>query len=203
MYRYLRQEVGDVVSDTTPRRFCDDSVANMTWLESHGVQFSGELFPHKTAYPVDGCSLYCSGNETDLRDSQDSEPAAWGHIPDGIAKLSAMGPAFFKPMAKAVAALAPIFFRQCRVQRLIVGPAGEVKGVELADFRGNRWAAFRHRIWSRLGTTGDDGSGVELGRSFGGKLVHMDRASGWRFISPPADWPKAILGQPIGSPLYQ
>ncbi len=69
----------------------------------------------------------------------------------------------------------------------------------------------------RLGTTGDDGSGILLGASAGGRLDRMGHASAWRFINPPASWPKAILinrkgeryvneacyGATIGAPMFE
>ncbi|MPY78092.1 MAG: FAD-binding protein [Actinophytocola sp.] len=41
-----------------------------------------------------------------------------------------------------------------------------------------------------LGTAGDDGSGIEMGRAAGGDVAHLDRVSAWRFITPPS----AFLG---------
>jgi 3-oxo-5alpha-steroid 4-dehydrogenase len=38
----------------------------------------------------------------------------------------------------------------------------------------------------RLGTPGDDGSGIRLGVDAGGSAAHLDRVSIWRFLSPPA-----------------
>ncbi|GAA2687493.1 23S rRNA methyltransferase [Actinoplanes palleronii] len=38
----------------------------------------------------------------------------------------------------------------------------------------------------RLGTPGDDGSGIRLGVAAGGSTAHLDRVSVWRFLSPPA-----------------
>ncbi|MGB0920412.1 MAG: FAD-binding protein [Alphaproteobacteria bacterium] len=69
----------------------------------------------------------------------------------------------------------------------------------------------------RLGTTGDDGSGIALGDSAGGALDRMDHCSAWRFINPPANFPKAILvnrqgeryvdetmyGASIGEPMFK
>ncbi|WP_433363926.1 FAD-binding protein [Actinoplanes sp. CA-142083] len=42
----------------------------------------------------------------------------------------------------------------------------------------------------RLGTPGDDGSGIRLGVSAGAGTAHLDRVSIWRFITPPS----AMLG---------
>ena len=39
MFDYLRREVKGVVSDATLRRFCEDSVGNLAWLEAQGVRF--------------------------------------------------------------------------------------------------------------------------------------------------------------------
>jgi 3-oxo-5alpha-steroid 4-dehydrogenase len=42
----------------------------------------------------------------------------------------------------------------------------------------------------RLGTAGDDGSGIRLGVEAGGATGHLDRVTLWRFLTPPA----AMLG---------
>jgi 3-oxo-5alpha-steroid 4-dehydrogenase len=44
-----------------------------------------------------------------------------------------------------------------------------------------------------LGTLGDDGSGIELGRSVGGATGQMDRCAAWRFIKPPVSCTHGIL----------
>ncbi len=40
---------------------------------------------------------------------------------------------------------------------------------------------------------GDNGSGIRLGQSVGGLATLMERVSSWRFINPPAQWPKGAL----------
>jgi 3-oxo-5alpha-steroid 4-dehydrogenase len=44
-----------------------------------------------------------------------------------------------------------------------------------------------------LGTAGDDGMGIRLGQSVGGKLQHMHRASAWRFLYPPNALAEGVL----------
>jgi 3-oxo-5alpha-steroid 4-dehydrogenase len=44
-----------------------------------------------------------------------------------------------------------------------------------------------------LGTHGDDGAGILLGRSVGAKLDYMHRASAWRFLYPPNAFAKGML----------
>jgi len=77
--------------------------------------------------------------------------------------------------------------------------------------------APKYRRTLRLGTTGDDGSGIWLGQSVGGALHLMEHASAWRFINPPATWPKTALingrgeryvdetlyGASIGAPMFE
>lgn len=43
------------------------------------------------------------------------------------------------------------------------------------------------------GTLGDNGSGIMLGVSAGGKTALMERVSAWRFLSPPRAWGQAML----------
>lgn len=50
-----------------------------------------------------------------------------------------------------------------------------------------------------LGTLGDDGSGIGLGRSVGAATKYLDRASAWRFFTPPSELAKGVLLGPDGS----
>jgi 3-oxo-5alpha-steroid 4-dehydrogenase len=44
-----------------------------------------------------------------------------------------------------------------------------------------------------LGTAGDNGLGIRLGQSVGGKLDQMHRASAWRFLYPPHAFAQGVL----------
>lgn len=44
-----------------------------------------------------------------------------------------------------------------------------------------------------LGTLGDDGSGIRMGQLAGGATRHLDRASAWRFFTPPSALAKGML----------
>jgi 3-oxo-5alpha-steroid 4-dehydrogenase len=46
--------------------------------------------------------------------------------------------------------------------------------------------APEYRGGLRLGTPGDDGSGIRLGVAAGARTAHLDRVSIWRFLSPPS-----------------
>jgi 3-oxo-5alpha-steroid 4-dehydrogenase len=49
-----------------------------------------------------------------------------------------------------------------------------------------------------LGTLGDDGSGIRMGQSVGGATRYMDRASAWRFYTPPSALASGVLLGPDG-----
>lgn len=83
MYRYLKLEVGEAVSDSTLRRFCNESPGNIAWLEEAGVPFEASLCPFKTSYPTDDYYLYFSGNELVLRYEAQAKPAPRGHRAKG------------------------------------------------------------------------------------------------------------------------
>lgn len=48
------------------------------------------------------------------------------------------------------------------------------------------------RAW-RLGTTGCNGSGIQLGQSVGADCSHMEQVSAWRFINPPFAWARGMV----------
>ncbi|MEV6345363.1 FAD-binding protein [Actinoplanes sp. NPDC051851] len=50
-----------------------------------------------------------------------------------------------------------------------------------------------HRGVLRLGTPGDDGSGIRLGVAAGGATRLMDRVSLWRFLTPPSALAEGVL----------
>jgi 3-oxo-5alpha-steroid 4-dehydrogenase len=49
-----------------------------------------------------------------------------------------------------------------------------------------------------LGTLGDDGSGIRMGQAAGGATRYLDRASAWRFYTPPSALAKGVLLGPDG-----
>lgn len=52
-----------------------------------------------------------------------------------------------------------------------------------------------------LGTIADDGSGIKLGMSVGGRTDLLDRISAWKFLYPPASFCKACSVRPDGERL--
>ena len=53
--------------------------------------------------------------------------------------------------------------------------------------------APRYRKGMRVGTIGDNGSGIRLGQSVGGAVAKMENVSAWRFLNPPEAFARGIL----------
>jgi 3-oxo-5alpha-steroid 4-dehydrogenase len=163
MADYLRLEVGGLVSDDTVRRFCEDSLETLAFLEQHGVNFSGPVAPKKTSYPADQYYLYYSDNSTVPAYIGKHPPAERGHrtkSPDkvpgaipiegkkphgGFSEGADVGWYLMASIKQAVARNQGItVMRQTRASRLIVDDNG-VCGVEGMVLGGaaaklHRWA---------------------------------------------------------------
>ena len=143
MFRYLRLESGDSVGDDTLRRFCNDSVALIEWLESLGCNFDSSAPPPKTSYPKDGIYLYYSGNEGVPEYAAESKPAPRGHRTRG-SWLS--GKAMYEFLKARVQALGVQTLTQSAVRRLITDArSGAVLGAEVWQLEPGSAAAAQHQ----------------------------------------------------------
>ena len=140
LYKYLKLETQGVVKDETLRKFCNNSGANLEWLESQGVRFGGPVYEKKTVYPPDGYYLYYSGNEQ-LRDySRVAKPAPRGH--------RAVGPGFFcgqyifTALCNSAQRAGVRLLPHSPVTRLVLDHQGMVVGVEVNHLPPDS-AAFR------------------------------------------------------------
>ncbi len=255
MYRYLKLEVGDCVSDATLRRFCEESRANIAWLEEAGVPFEASLCPFKTSYPTDDYYLYFSGNEQVSWYRAEAKPAPRGHRAKGP---GISGLALFRGLENATQAQGIVLRTQTQVQSLVFSQTGRIIGVEGRSLpSGSRWASIHGRLsrinakaatyapplakqltailerimdchtrpyrlrahkgvilaaggfaFNRemlaehaplylrclpLGTAGDDGAGIRLGKSAGGATARMERVSAWSFYVPPEVLMQGVL----------
>ncbi|MCE7001318.1 FAD-binding protein [Kibdelosporangium philippinense] len=142
MLRYLKLEVGDVVSEETLRKFVDSSVDMIAWLEKQGVPFDASLCPYKTSYPSNKHYLYYSGSESagGFRDA--APPAARGHRTKG---KGTSGKVFFARLAEAARAGARV--RTQTFAQHLISSNGRVVGVSCTELSG--WAARRHRVYAK------------------------------------------------------
>ncbi|MGH1370912.1 MAG: FAD-binding protein [Cellvibrionaceae bacterium] len=149
MYAYLHEEIQGAVSDTTLRRFCENSVANLEWLESFGAQYDATVYDEKGSYPPEGHFLYYSGNELSRPFCDKAKPSRRGHRTVG---KGLTGKDLMEVLQNAVIRHKNIDVRNhCEVQRLIVDKNNQVLGVEYLQAptdaavrrimnRRNRWA---------------------------------------------------------------
>lgn len=132
MFRYLRREVGDAVDETTLRSFCNQSVASIEWLETHGVRFSGTMVPYKTSYPTGEYHLHYSGNEKANPWASLAKPAPRGHrtVGQGLPGMEMTGASLWQSLFDSAVGLGVGFIPASRVHRLLVDDRGKVQGVQ-------------------------------------------------------------------------
>jgi len=153
MYRYLSMETKGVVEDSTLKKFCDESVENLQWLEEKGVHFEGSLCPHKTSYPIAKYCLYYSGNENISEYSKNAKPAPRGHIPrEKKGRKTFPGSSFYEPLKKAAIRQGVLPRLQSNVRRLITNKEGAVVGLELLEIPSRSMWRRLHRVLAFLAT---------------------------------------------------
>ena len=142
MFDYLKHETCGVVSDATLRRFCEQSVTNLEWLQSHGAPYGHEMPPGgKTSYPGDGYFLYYSGNELVPSHGGPLPPAPRGHRTVGKGQCGAVLYGHLKA-ACLKAGVRPLL--QAAARRLVQDHQGRVLGVELWRLPAGSKAARDH-----------------------------------------------------------
>ena len=142
MFNYLKHEVKDSVSDETLHDFCQQSTANLEWLQGHGMQFQASLCPFKTSYPSDDYYLYYSGNESFSPYNEDATPAPRGHRSYG---KGISGAAFFSPLRAACERAQINVKTQTHVQALITDQNDKILGVSATEIPANSIPAKLHK----------------------------------------------------------
>jgi 3-oxo-5alpha-steroid 4-dehydrogenase len=142
MFKYLRMETGDSVSEPTLRKFCEDSRGLIEWLESIGADFTSTEPPPKTSYPKDGIYLYYSGNESVAEYAEQARPAPRGHRTRGT-WLS--GKTMFEFLRAETTRVGAQTMVQTAARRLITdAKTGAVLGAELFQLQSGSAAALKH-----------------------------------------------------------
>ena len=123
------------------------------------------------------------------------EKGVWSQL---YRRLNQAGIAIVKYHPKTAAKLRERCY-QIEADHSVVKRVRAVKGVVLAagGFIYNRQMvreiAPKYGSGMPLGTASDNGSGILLGQSVGGKTDLMDRISAWRFINPPEAFAKGMI----------
>lgn len=139
MFEYLKVQVGGVVSEPTLRRFCEDSVPNLEWLEQHGARYGGQFYREKNSFPGGEWGLYHSGNEAYAPYNERATVAARGHITQGSGY--ATGHALMKPLIES---LQQRYAERVRVLR-------HAEAFQLIVDSGERIVGLRYRLGPQSG----------------------------------------------------
>lgn len=149
MHAYLRQEVGDAVTEETLARFCDQSPAMIEWLKTQGVEFrGGAVSSYKTSYPTDDFYLYYSGNEKAHPYVQHAKPAPRGHRV--LAPGMSSGKVLFEHLGRSAKAKGVEFIPLARVHDLITDDAGRIAGVRYRAMDLSHPNVRKHSLMTKL-----------------------------------------------------
>ncbi|PHH70563.1 hypothetical protein CDD82_7042 [Ophiocordyceps australis] len=131
MFCYLKHEAGNVVDDAVLRRFCNESVSNLEWLEGHGARFSGAMPSFRTSYPAGEYHLHYSGNEMAFSAASVAKPAPRGHraVGQGLSEMEMTGAALWGAIYHSALRLGVRLEPAARVDKLLADSEGRVKGV--------------------------------------------------------------------------
>ena len=128
------------------QRFCQNSAANLAWLEGHGAPYAHRMPPGgKTSYPSDGYFLYYSGNELVPSHRDDLPPAPRGHRTVGKGQCGAVLYAHLKAACLRNGVRAQL---QSAARRLVIDSSGRVLGAELWCLPAGSEQAQLHAKWA-------------------------------------------------------
>ena len=142
MFAYLKLETQGIVSDATLRRFCEQSCANLEWLQSHGVPFSASFYAEKTIYPPEGKFLYYAGNELLPRVKAVARPAPRGHRTVGRGVFC--GGVLHRALAAAARTKGIRILQHAPAVRLVMDAHGTVLGVQVRRLNSESAAYTAH-----------------------------------------------------------
>jgi len=142
MFNYLKVETQGVVRDSTLRKFCEDSIANLAWVESQGAKYDSALYKEKTVYPPEGKFLYYAGNELLPRNLPIAKPAPRGHRTVG--KGVFCGAYLFNALQASARKKGVRIMPHAPVTRLVTDQLGNVLGVEVKQLKPGTPAYQKH-----------------------------------------------------------
>ncbi len=133
MYKYLKIEVGDVVSDETLRKFVDESVETVDWILANGGKLNSKVWKKKASYPPLEYFLYHPDNSLVASYVARAKPAARGHrahILNGK-KAWGVGVGIWGPLRDSAMAKGLNFHRYSEARQLARDATGRVIGIKI------------------------------------------------------------------------
>jgi 3-oxo-5alpha-steroid 4-dehydrogenase len=194
--------------------YCESSLEHFAWLVKHGVPFTDKFFDD-TGLPMNGESLYYSGNELVYPFREMSRPAPRGHVTSGVG--GAGGHRLMEALLASAGQLGVVYKNNQAVKRLVQASDGRVLGVMLEQdgkpiyYRAKRgvvlaaggfvhnrdmvklFAPELHDISVPWGSAGDQGLGILMGMGAGAAAIRMNQALIGVTAYPPANVLKGII----------
>lgn len=143
MYKYLKIEVGDVVSDETLRKFVDESVETVDWILANGGKLNSKVWKKKASYPPLEYFLYHPDNSLVASYVARAKPAARGHrahISNGK-KAWGVGIGIWGPLRDSAMRKGLNFHRYSEARQLARDANGRVIGVKVLSIPAGSAAA--------------------------------------------------------------
>lgn len=211
LFRYLMMAGGADADEAKVRLYAQSSLAHYEWLVAQGVKYKNTFLPEKMMEPVTDDCLIWSGSEEAWPFVEQAKPCPRGHTPQWVGWGG--GRMLMDALAARVEALGVDIRYDSRVLALIADDANAVHGVVVRSdgqirfirarngvilcaggFAMNRDMVRRYaphllRSDDPIGTPGDNGTGILLGRSVGGAAIHMNEA----FVSLPFYAPESLV----------
>ena len=133
MYKYLKIEVGDVVSDETLRKFVDESVETVDWILANGGKMNSKVWKKKASYPPLAYFLYHPDNSLVASYVKRAKPAARGHrahIANGK-KAWGVGIGIWGPLRDSAMRKGLNFHKYAEARQLVRDSTGRVIGIKI------------------------------------------------------------------------
>lgn len=210
MFRYLMASQGDLADEERIRLYCDESRNHFDWLVGLGVPYKDSEFQARAIMAVTDDGLLYTGSEKAWPFRDLAKPCPRGHNLEIVGDHG--GPLFMSILTKAVEDRGVGIHYDARARTLVADDSGEVHGLvvridgEERNVRARRGVVLcaggfamnpemlrRHapeisRIASPIGNPNDDGSGIRMGESAGGALLHMGQC----FLTIPCYPPSSL-----------
>jgi succinate dehydrogenase/fumarate reductase flavoprotein subunit len=195
MFSYLMAACGPGPDEEKIRLFCERSVAHYHWLVELGLPFKASFHPESGGEPPTDDGLVYSGSENAWPFDRLARPAPRGHHPR---TPGAAGGLLMRTLLAGVEQSGARVRTGAHVVALFLEPDGRVAGVATRALGGEqtvrarrgvvltaggfvndkamlrRHAPLLARCKYRVGSEGDDGSGIRLGLGAGAAAIRMD-----------------------------
>ncbi len=208
------------------RDYSDGSLAHFEWLETQGIRFNDQFYPHKHVEHSSEEGLAWTGNEKAWPYREKARAMPRGHKvtkPGGQQELGQGGFLLIDTLTKKAKDLGVRIVTDAKVGQLVVDKAGRVIGAKYRQFGEERFVGARRGVViatggflenpeliqkyqplladERIGHIGAptaDGSGIILGQSVGAALENMTGNLITAPFYPPESLLKGILVNKFG-----